>query len=244
MKNIAMRLMYDGTAYHGWQYQNNAVTVQQTIEDALEKLLKKSTKVTGCSRTDSGVHALDYVMNFHTDTGIPTEKLPYALNYLLNRDIAVTEAWEVPENFNARFSSKGKRYEYKIWNSKMRNPFCGGYSWYVPYRLDLDAMRCSAKHFEGKHDFSAFMASGGSQKTTVRTIRVCRVESDENMITVTVEADAFLYNMVRIITGTLAEVGFGKIMPDEIPRIIDSCERSMSGLTAPPEGLFLKKVYY
>ena len=126
----------------------------------------------------------------------------------------------------------------------MRNPFCGGYSWYVPYSLDLDAMRRSAKHFEGKHDFSAFMASGGSQKTTVRTIRVCRVESDENMITVTVEADAFLYNMVRIITGTLAEVGFGKIMPDEIPRIIDSCERSMSGLTAPPEGLFLKKVYY
>ena len=119
MKNIAMRLMYDGTAYHGWQYQNNAVTVQQTIEDALEKLLKKPTKVTGCSRTDSGVHALDYVMNFHTDTGIPTEKLPYALNYLLNRDIAATEAWEVPENFNARFSSKGKRYEYKIWNSKM-----------------------------------------------------------------------------------------------------------------------------
>ena len=244
MKNIAMRLMYDGTAYHGWQYQNNAVTVQQTIEDTLEKLLKKPTKVTGCSRTDSGVHALDYVMNFHTDTGIPTEKLPYALNYLLNRDIAATEAWEVPENFNARFSSKGKRYEYKIWNSKMRNPFCGGYSWYVPYRLDLDAMRRSAKHFEGKHDFAAFMASGGSQKTTVRTIRVCRVESDENMITVTVEADAFLYNMVRIITGTLAEVGFGKIMPDEIPRIIDSCERSMSGLTAPPEGLFLKKVYY
>ena len=126
----------------------------------------------------------------------------------------------------------------------MRNPFCGGYSWYVPYRLDLDAMRRAAKHFEGKHDFSAFMASGGSQKTTVRTIRVCRVESAENMITVTVEADAFLYNMVRIITGTLAEVGFGKIMSDEIPRIIDSCERSMSGLTAPPEGLFLKKVYY
>lgn len=244
MKNIAMRLMYDGTAYHGWQYQNNAVTVQQTIEGALEKLLKKPIKVTGCSRTDSGVHALDYVMNFHTDTGIPTEKLPYALNYLLNRDITATEAWEVPEDFNARFSSKGKRYEYKIWNSKMRNPFCGGYSWYVPYRLDLDAMRRAAKHFEGKHDFSAFMAAGGSQKTTVRTIRICRVESDENMITVTVEADAFLYNMVRIITGTLAEVGFGKIMPDEIPRIIDSCERSMSGLTAPPEGLFLKKVYY
>lgn len=244
MKNIAMRLMYDGTAYHGWQYQNNAVTVQQTIEDALERLLKKPTKVTGCSRTDAGVHALDYVMNFRTDTGIPTEKLPYALNYLLNRDITATEAWEAPQDFNARFSSKGKRYIYKIWNSKMRNPFCGGYSWYVPYRLDTDEMSRAARYFEGKHDFSAFMAAGGSQKTTVRTIRVCHVEAEENMITVTVEADAFLYNMVRIITGTLAEVGFGKISYDAIPDIIDSHKRSMSGLTAPPEGLFLKKVYY
>lgn len=244
MKNIAMRLMYDGTAYHGWQYQNNAVTVQQTIEDALEKLFKKPVKVTGCSRTDAGVHALDYVMNFHTDTNIPTEKLPYALNYLLNRDITATEAWEVPDDFNARFSSKGKRYIYKIWNSKMRNPFCGGYSWYVPYKLDLDAMSRAARYFEGKYDFSAFMAAGGSQKTTVRTIRICRVENDKKMITVTVEADSFLYNMVRIITGTLTEVGFGRILPDEIPGIIDSHERSMSGLTAPPEGLFLEKVYY
>lgn len=244
MKNIAMRLMYDGTAYHGWQYQNNAVTVQQTIEAALEKLLKSPTKVTGCSRTDAGVHALDYVMNFYTDTGIPTEKLPYALNYRLCRDITATEAWEVPQDFNARFSSKGKRYIYRIWNNRMRNPFCGGYSWYVPYRLDFDAMSRAARYFEGKHDFSAFMAAGGSQKTTVRTVRICRVEREESMLTVTVEADAFLYNMVRIITGTLAEVGFGKILPDEIPKIIDSHERSMSGLTAPPEGLFLKKVYY
>lgn len=244
MKNIAMRLMYDGSAYHGWQYQNNAVTVQQTIETALEKLLKKPTKVTGCSRTDAGVHALDYVMNFHTDTSIPVEKLPYALNYHLGGDVVTTSAREVPSDFNARFSSKGKRYIYKIWNNKMRNPFCGGYSWYVPYGLDSEAMKSAAKFFEGKHDFSAFMAAGGSQKTTVRTVRVCEVDSKEDMITVTVEADAFLYNMVRIITGTLAEVGFGRILPEDIPNIINSRERSMSGLTAPPEGLFLKKVYY
>lgn len=248
MKNIAMRLMYDGSNYHGWQYQNNAVTVQETIEEALKKLLGKETKVTGCSRTDAGVHALDYVMNFHTDTRIPTEKLPYALNYYLNDDITVTEAYEAAEDFNARFSSAGKRYVYKIWNKRIRNPFYSGYSWYVPYNLDFEAMQQAAVMFEGKHDFSSFMAAGGSQKTTVRTIRCCEVkrESDEadGLITVTVEADAFLYNMVRIIVGTLAEVGFGRIKPCEIEDIIKSCNRSMSGLTAPPEGLFLKKVFY
>lgn len=248
-KNIAVRLVYDGTNYHGWQYQNNAITVQQAVEEALSKLLGKETKVTGCSRTDAGVHALDYVMNFHSDTRIPPERLTYALNHYLENDITAVEAWGAEQDFNARFSSSGKRYVYKIWNSRIRNPFYAGYSWYVPYNLDFDAMVQAAAHFEGKHDFSAFMAAGGSQKTTVRTIRHCGVtrgngDEPQNLITVTVEADAFLYNMVRIITGTLAEVGFGRIKPDDIKNIINSGRRSMSGLTAPPEGLFLKKVYY
>lgn len=244
MKNIAVRLMYDGTNYHGWQFQKNGITVQETVEKALSELTGENVKVTGCSRTDAGVHALDYVLNFKTNTNIPAEKLPYALNHRLNKDITATEAFEVPEDFNARFSSKGKRYVYRIWNGKMRNPFYTGYSWYMPYRTDRDKMKAAAKYFEGKHDFSAFMAAGGSQKTTVRTIRNCFVEIDGDLICITVEADAFLYNMVRIITGTLAEVGMGKIDVDAVPDIIAGGDRRESGLTAPPEGLFLQKVYY
>ena len=247
MKNIAMRLMYDGSKYHGWQYQKNGITVQETLETALSDLTGEEIKVTGCSRTDAGVHALDYVMNFRSDTGIPPETLPYALNYKLNGDITAVDAWVADEDFNARFSSKGKRYIYRIWNGKIKNPFHRGYSWYLPYNTDREAMRCAAEYFVGTYDFSAFMAAGGSQKTTIRTIRHCSVTEDAEtpeLLTVTVEADAFLYNMVRIITGTLAEVGFGKIAPEDIPGIIESGDRRKSGLTAPPEGLFLKKVYY
>lgn len=247
MKNIAMRLTYDGSKYHGWQYQKNGVTIQQILEEALSEITGEQIKVTGCSRTDAGVHAIDYVMNFKSSVKIPVDKLPYALNYKLNSDITALEAWEADEDFNARFSSKGKRYEYKIWNGKMRNPFFVGYSWYLPYTLDREKMKEAAQHFIGTHDFSAFMAAGGSQKTTVRTIRNCSVTEDSNhkeLITIAVEADAFLYNMVRIITGTLAEVGTGKILPEEIPDIINSGDRCRSGLTAPPDGLFLKKVFY
>ena len=247
MKNIAMRLMYDGTNYHGWQFQKNALTVQQVIEEALSKLTGEDITVTGCSRTDAGVHALDYVMSFKTNTSIPPEKLPYALNYRLSRGITAVEAWEADADFNARFSSKGKMYVYNIWNSKFINPFYSAYSWHLPYNIDVERMKAAAKYFKGRHDFSAFMAAGGSQKTTVRTVKNCSVTSDgeaESLIRVTVEADAYLYNMVRIITGTLAEAGLGKIEPEDIPRIIESRDRRKSGLTAPPEGLFLKKGYY
>lgn len=247
MKNIAMRILYDGTNYHGWQWQKNAVTVQQVIQDALTELTGSPVKVTGCSRTDAGVHALDYVFNFHSDTNIPVEKLPYALNYRLGRDISAVSAREVPSEFSARFSAKGKRYIYRIWNAGTQNPFLTRYSWHLPYRLNVSDMKRAAPLFEGTHDFAGFMAAGGDQKTTVRTIRLCCVETDPQQpesITVTVEADAFLYNMVRIITGTLAEIGLGRIAPDALPSIIESCDRRKCGLTAPPQGLFLKKVYY
>lgn len=247
MKNIAVRICYDGTDYHGWQRQKNGITVQQVIEEALSSLINEDIKVVGCSRTDSGVHAAEYVFNFKTNTSIPTEKLPYALNHRLSAGISACEAFEVPDDFNARFSSSGKRYIYKIWNAKTPNPFYAGYSWHLPYVLDVGAMGKAARLFEGTRDFSGFMAAGGSQKTTVRTIRLCKAERDaerDGMINVTVEADAFLYNMVRIITGTLAEVGLGRIKADDIPEIIASCDRKRGGMTAPPHGLFLKKVYY
>lgn len=248
MKNIAMRICYDGTAYHGWQRQKNGLTIQQIIEESLSGLIGEDIQVTGCSRTDAGVHALDYVFNFMSETGIPTEKLPYALNHQMRlSDITALEAWETEPDFNARFNSCGKQYVYKIWNSVMNNPFETRYSWHIPYKMDIDAMIKAAPLFEGTHDFAGFMATGGSQKTTVRTVRLCKVEQDSKtpgLISVTVEADAFLYNMVRIITGTLCEVGFSRISPDHIPGIIDSCDRTKGGLTAPPQGLFLKKVYY
>lgn len=248
MKNIAMRIRYDGTCYHGWQRQKNGITVQQVMEESLSALTGETIQVTGCSRTDAGVHALDYVFNFKTDTGIPADRLPYALNHYTRLDsISALEAWEEAENFNARFNSKGKRYIYKIWNSKMKNPFLTKYSWHVPYDMDTEAMIKAASAFEGTHDFAGFMAAGGSQKTTVRTVRLCRIYRDAEvpeLITAAVEADAFLYNMVRIITGTLCEVGFGRIKPEDLPEIINSCDRTKGGLTAPPQGLFLEKVYY
>ncbi len=248
MMNIAVKIMYDGAAYHGWQYQKNGITVQERIETVLSELTGEAVSVCGCSRTDAGVHALEFVFNFKSNTKIPLERLPYAINnHLINDSIAAVRAWQVDDDFNARFSSNGKRYIYKIWNSNIENPFTSKYSWFVPYKLDIEKMKAAAKYFEGTHDFSAFMAAGGSQKTTVRTISQCIVRKSlewQEQIEIEVEANAFLYNMVRIISGTLAEVGMGRIDPDEIPMIINSCDRRRAGMTAPPEGLFLKKVLY
>lgn len=248
MRNIAVKIMYDGAAYHGWQYQKNGITVQETVEGVLAQITGKSVSVCGCSRTDAGVHALEYVFNFKSDTRIPLERLPYAINtHIGDNTIAALSAWEVNEDFSARFASLGKRYVYKIWNSNIENPFTSKYSWFVPYKLDFEKMQKAAKDFEGKHDFSAFMAAGGSQKTTVRTIRECVVRKSsewDEQIEIEVEADAFLYNMVRIIAGTLVEVGCGRIDGESIPEIIKSADRRRAGMTAPPQGLFLKKVIY
>ncbi len=247
MKNIAMRITYVGTNYHGWQYQENGITVQEAVETAIRKTTGAPVRVTGCSRTDAGVHALDYVLNFRSDTKIPLERLPYALNYHLGGDITAIEAWEAEPEFNARFSARGKRYVYNIWNHVFKNPFMAGYSWHFPYKLDVERMKKAAAAFVGTHDFKGFMASGGQQKTTVRTIRVCTAERDENtpeLIKITVEADAFLYNMVRIIAGTLADVGTGRLEPEAMADIIGGGDRRLGGITAPPQGLFLKKVYF
>ena len=246
IKNIAMRIRYDGTNYHGWQSQSNGVTVQSTIEKALSELTGSDVKVTGCSRTDAGVHALDYIFNFKSETKIPVEKLPYALNYRLEDDITALEAWVAADDFNSRFSVNGKRYIYNIWNSALKNPFLNRYSWHFPYKLDFKKIKAAAVFFEGKHDFAGFMVAGGQQKTTVRTISVCGAEQSgefPELLTITVEADAFLYNMVRIIVGTLADVGTGRIEVSDIPEIICSKDRRQGGITAPPQGLFLKKVY-
>ncbi|MBR5155104.1 MAG: tRNA pseudouridine(38-40) synthase TruA [Clostridia bacterium] len=248
MINIAVKIMYDGAKYHGWQFQKNGITVQERIETVLSELTGEEVSVCGCSRTDAGVHALEFVFNFKSNTKIPVERLPYAINNHLTEDsIAAVSAWQTDDDFNARFSSTGKRYIYKIWNSNIENPFTSKYSWFVPYKLELEKMKDAAKFFEGTHDFSAFMAAGGSQKTTVRTISECIVRQStewSQQIEIEVEANAFLYNMVRIIAGTLIEVGMGRICPEDIKEIIKSGDRRRAGMTAPPEGLFLKKVLY
>lgn len=248
MRNIAVKIMYDGSRYHGWQVQKNGITVQERMETVISEITGENVSVCGCSRTDAGVHALEYVFNFKSHTKIPQDRIPYAINtHLGGDDIVAVAAKDVDEGFNARFSSNGKRYIYKIWNSNIQNPFTAKYSWHVPYKLDIDEMKKAAEHFCGTHDFSAFMAAGGSQKTTVRTVRdcvVCESRQWKEQIEIAVEADAFLYNMVRIISGTLVEVGTGRKKADEICGIIKNCDRRGAGMTAPPEGLFLDKVFY
>ena len=248
MSNFRMQIMYDGGAYHGWQRQDNGITVQEVVENTLSRLTGEEIKVTGCSRTDAGVHALSYTLNFFSDTQIPPQNIPLAFNNLSGcSDIKALSCKKVGDDFSARFSCQGKTYLYKIWNSKIENPFTSRYSWFVPYRLNVDLMKQAAEKFVGTHDFAGFMAQGGSQKTTVRTVTRCEIfdkyEWDEQ-IALEIEADAYLYNMVRIITGTVVECGMGKISPDNLPEIIKKCDRTLGGMTAPPEGLFLKEVKY
>jgi len=243
MRNILIELIYDGSGFHGWQKQNNARSVQEEVENALSRITGETVSVTGSSRTDAGVHALSYILNFYTNSEIPAEKFAPALSAQLNpQEIVAVRSEEVDEEFSARFSNDGKRYVYKIHNSRQRNPFLEKYSWYVPYVLDIEEMKKASKCFEGTHDFKGFMAVGGSQQTTVRTIRCCELYQEGDEIFIEVEADAFLYNMVRIITGTLVYVGCGKISALDMPDIIQSGERERAGMTAPPQGLYLKKV--
>ena len=244
MRNLLVTMRSDGTHYHGWQVQENAVTVQQTFQDALEKLFGERLPVTGCSRTDSGVHALMYCCNFRTESTIPCEKLPYALNAHLPDDIGVYACKEVPMDFHARYACKGKRYIYKIHNSPFRDPFAMGYA--CPYRPKLCAelLDAQAKDFIGTHDFAAFAASGGSVEDTVRTVQDACVYRDGETVCFEVQADGFLYNMVRIMTGTLLGIAEGKIPQGDIPKIIDSLDRNRAGVTAPPQGLYLKEVFY
>ena len=244
MRNIKLILQYDGTGYHGWQMQKNAPTVQETLSEAVYKVTGAKPQLTGSSRTDAGVHAKRFVCNFKTESGIPCERLPIALNTYLPEDIICLFAEEADADFNARFSAKGKCYTYYILNSKFPDAFRRNYSWHFPYDLNIDNMKKAALAFVGEHDFAGFASSGATTVTTVRTIYSLDVEKDGDLIKITAKGNGFLYNMVRIIAGTLAFVGCGKLDASEIPEIILSCDRSRAGITAPPQGLFLTEVYY
>lgn len=244
MKNIKLEIQYNGANYYGWQRQKNHITVQEKLESVLKGVLREEIEVTGCSRTDSKVHAESYICNFKSNTGIPIEKLKYALNPKLPRDIVAISAEEVEEDFHARYSCIGKKYIYRIVNTDVRPVFNIEGCYHFKYQLDIEEMKRASKAFIGTHDFSAFKSTGSSVKTSVRTIYDVDIQNHGNIITMSFSGDGFLYNMVRIIVGTLLEVGSGKKKSGDIPKIIESKKRALAGSTAPAEGLYLKEVYY
>lgn len=242
--NIALILSYDGTAYHGWQTQKNAITIQQTVTDALRALLGQDVYVSGVGRTDAGVHARRYVANFHADCTIPMDRLPLAVNAHLPMDIAVSGAAVVPDSFDARFNCTRKEYTYLICPGKIRDPFAVSRSYFYPYPLDVEAMNRAAQYFIGKQDFAAVRSMGTPVKSTVREIFTCSVDSVDRFVRIRVSADGFLYNMVRAISGTLLYAGQGKFPPEDIRRILLSCDREQAGPTLPPQGLYMSRLWY
>ncbi len=244
MRNIRLLIEYDGTAFHGWQSQINARAVQDEVEKAVRLVTGEECGITGASRTDTGVHALGQVANFMTASKIPPDKYVYTLRSVLPDDVVIKKSDEVPADFHSRYWAKGKRYRYLIYNSEFASALLRNRAYHVPYKLNFNAMCEAVSCFPGTHDFSAFKATGGSTKTSVRTIFDASLDRDGDMIGFTVSGNGFLYNMVRIIAGTLVEVGCGKIDPRSIPDIIAGGDRKMAGVTAPAQGLYLEEVFY
>ena len=243
-KRILLTVGYDGTEYCGWQYQDNGPSIQQEIEKALEAALGEFTRVTGASRTDAGVHARGQRAHFDTCSSIPADKYPFVLNRYLPRDIRVTAARRVAQDFHARFQAVGKWYTYRIHNAPHPSALFGRMTAHVPVRLDEEAMRRCAAALIGTHDFSAFAAAGGQAKTTVRTIDTFFLDRIGDDLILRVHGDGFLYNMVRIIAGTLIDVGHGRLKEDCMARAVASGNRLDLGITAPAQGLELTRVEY
>ena len=244
MSNIALRLKYDGTAYHGWQVQKEDRTVCQTLNEALEKVYGTEIKCVGCGRTDAGVHANMYCASFRADGNVPMEKLPLAVNAYLPADISVSKAMVVPDDFNAIGSCVKKEYIYKILNAKIRDPFLKDRVCFYPQDLDFELMQRAAKAFEGTHDFKAVRSVGTETKTTVRTVYWCEARKMGDIITVSICADGFLYNMCRAIVGTMVYASYGKINPEEIGALLEKGDRRLTGPTMPPQGLYLNRLWY
>lgn len=244
MRRLLLTLRYDGTAYHGWQVQPNAVTVQQTLQDAIEALTGVRSGVIGCSRTDAGVHANMFCCTFDTDSTIGVSRMPAALNSYLPQDMAVYGCREVAPDFHPRYQARGKRYVYYIYNADLRNPFTDKYAWRQSRTLDVPFLHTVAQQFVGTHDFAAFCSVGADTEDTVRTVFTASVQREGDMVTFTVEADGFLYNMVRIMVGTLMDIAAGKLPADTVTAALSTGNRALAGATAPPTGLFLKQVFY
>ena len=244
MRNLLLTIKYDGSNYHGWQVQKNALTVQEVVQNAVERVFGKRLDIKGCSRTDSGVHANMYCLSFKTDMAIANEGVIMSLNTRLPSDIAVIDCVEVDDDFHARYSCTSKEYIYKIYNGKIRNPFTAKYAYHYRYPIDADYLNAEAQAFVGKYDYRGFCSSHSDVEDTVRAVKSCSVWREDDMVYFKVEADGFLYNMVRIMTGTLLFISQGKIGQGELIDIIKSCDRRRAGKTAPPQGLYLNKVNY
>ena len=244
MKRVKLIVAYDGTNYCGWQIQPNGETSESMLNRHLSELLGEEIVVTGASRTDSGVHSLGNVAIFDTNTRMPAEKISFALNQRLPEDIVVQDSCEVPPDWHPRYQKGRKTYEYRILNATFRNPTRRLDTHFYYHNLDVERMQQAAALLEGEHDFKSFCAVGAQVKTTVRTLYNCKVIKESDMISIRVTGNGFLYNMVRIIAGTLIKVGAGDIAPEEIPSILEKCDRSAAGPTAPAKGLTMIGIEY
>jgi len=245
MRNIKIVVEYEGTNYNGWQWQPNGVTIQQILEERFAVITQEKIKLVGSGRTDAGVHAIGQVANFKTETAIPCENLLRGVNSLLPKDIAVRGVTEVDDTFHARYNAKSKIYVYKIYNSAIRSALYRNYTWHVYDSLNSSAMEATLSILAGTHDFSSFCGADDDAVTHVRTINNTAINvADGGMIIVSVEANGFLRHMVRNIVGTLVAVGKGKLSKEECSRILEAKDRTKAGVTAPPQGLYLKEVRY
>ncbi len=241
---LLLTLRYDGTAYHGWQVQPNGITVQETLQNAVAAVTGVRTGVTGCSRTDAGVHADMFCCTVDTASPLRGDKMASALNFHLPRDIAVYDVQEVADDFHPRYMAAGKRYIYRIWNGRQRHPVYDRYAIHQRGRLDETRMNAAAAHFVGEHDFAAFCGAGSDVEDTVRRVYRADVTREGDLVTFTVEGNGFLYNMVRIMAGTLLEVAADRMQADAIPAILAGGDRTAAGPTAPAKGLCLQNVFY
>ncbi len=244
MKRVKLTVAYDGTNYSGWQIQPNAVTIEGVLNKHLTELLQEPVKVIGASRTDAGVHALGNVAVFDTQARMPAEKISFALNTRLPQDIRVQDSREVPANFHPRFCNTVKTYEYRILNRAFADPTQRLYSLFYYYPLDVEKMKKALACLEGEHDFKSFCTQRGEDEHTVRTIYRTQIEKEDDMIRIRICGNGFLYNMVRIIVGTLLRVGSGFYEPEYMEKLLAARDRRLAGETAPPQGLTLIKIVY
>lgn len=244
MRNIKLIIEYDGKKFGGWQKQPTKLNIQGEIEQAIKEITGEEIELNASGRTDSGVHSLGQVANFKTNSSIEIERMAIAINSKLKKSILIKSAEEVEDNFHARYSCKGKKYRYVINNSKVGTAIYRELEFHIPQKLNVKKMKEAIKYFEGEHDFKGFKASGTSSKSSIRTIYKAEVKQDGERIIIELTGNGFMYNMVRIIAGTIVEVGLGKISPDEIQRIIESKDRNKAGKTLPAHGLYLVEVYY
>lgn len=244
MRNLKVMMTYRGTAYHGFQRQENAVGIQNILEEKLSVLTNAAVKINGCSRTDTGVHANEYCFSFDTEHRIPCENIIKGMNSILPDDLSILDCEEVPENFHARYDCIGKEYQYLILNRRSRDPFLSDLALHYPFMLDIGLIEYAAQDFVGTHDFTSFCGTANQKENSIRTIEYFKVKKDENLVKFLVKGDGFLYNMVRIMVGTLIFINEKKLASDSIPGIIAAKNRNLAGKTAAAHGLYLNKVFY